>query len=115
MEIETTDIFVGEIPQSGICEVDIPELKKVWDFNFSISVSFGIYTLMRFNPKSTNFTKTELKATISKEQARQIVNELSLQFIKCTTVTNINAGTYRWHGSLLVGEVTPGTFIEEGK
>ena len=96
--------FITRFNDGGICEIDIEMLKKQWDFNYSISARPDIndeygykYTLARYSCEADNFTHSDMKIEISKEDAHQIVRELHLQFVRNSCMRG--AGTYRWHGS----------------
>lgn len=72
------DQIIKDFKETGPCEIDIDEAVKIWDKDWLISQWRNDYTLCHQNLKSDNFTKTDFKVTITKEQAHQLIDKLDL-------------------------------------
>ncbi|HYE68383.1 MAG TPA: hypothetical protein VEA58_07205 [Anaerovoracaceae bacterium] len=70
--------IVTKFEETGECEVCVPLVVRLWDETFSISQWKDEYRLVHYNRDSENFTRTDLKVTISKRQAKEIIVELDL-------------------------------------
>ena len=66
---------------TGECIVNIPELIKVWDDQYTILKYHEMYSLIRYR-KGANNGSTTLKVQIPKEQALKIIKSLKLGEIK---------------------------------
>lgn len=84
---------------TGPCEIDIEELKSVWDKSWRISKWQDEYTLLHYNRNSENFTRIDFKVTISKEQANEIIQILELVEVKSDAFTS-GSTFLRKHDSL---------------
>ena len=73
-----TELLIRMFNPTGVCLIDEPAVIKKWNKNFSISQWKDEYTLLHFNRRATNFTKTDLKVKISKEQALGLITKLNL-------------------------------------
>jgi len=73
-----TAALIKMFSPTGICLIDEPAVIKKWNNNFVISQWKEEYTLIHHNSKATNFTKSDLKVKISKEQATTLIEKLNL-------------------------------------
>lgn len=68
---------------TGICQLDIEKVVKQWDKNtclFQSTTKSDYYELLHYNKKAQNFTKTDIKITISGDQAKELINQLDLVY-----------------------------------
>ena len=72
------DDIIIDFQMTGPCEISIEKTVEIWDKDWSISQWEEEYTLCHHNPKSDNFTMTDLKIRISKKQTHQLIGELDL-------------------------------------
>lgn len=63
---------------TGECEIDVKKVVKAWNDRFVISQWHDEFTLCRHAKNAGNFTKTNLKVRISKQQAKELIVELDL-------------------------------------
>lgn len=72
------DNIVTKFEIVGECDVNVAEVVKQWDEHWCISQWKDEYRLCHHNRNADNFTRTDLKITISKQQAKEIIVELDL-------------------------------------
>jgi hypothetical protein len=72
-----------EMPETGVCNLDIEKVKKLFDENCLIIRWYNEYRLHQFNEN-----ERILKANISKEDALRIITELDLEESKSELFQN---------------------------
>lgn len=77
--------IVTEYNMTGVCIIDVQKTCKMWNNQFGISRYHDKFTLF-INGKRKG--TTNLKVVISKEQATELITELSLVNIKDSTFRN---------------------------
>ncbi len=99
--------LITKFEQTGICEVDVDKVVKVWTDKFSISQYRHKFTLVK-NSKKDNCEKTEISA----EQANQIISRLNL--VPIQSCLFVNGKTYRTASNIL-SEIVRISKIQEEK
>lgn len=85
--------IIKQLNETGSCVVDIDALEKAWDHRFWLSQLNNEFRLVKYVRKGSE--KTEIKCTLSDEQAREIIARLKL---KQTQGNFISSSSWRKEG-----------------
>jgi hypothetical protein len=75
---KTMSKYLKRFNETGICIADVETVVADWDDSWFISQHHENYKLCRHDSEADNFTKTNFKCEISKQQAHEIIGRLNL-------------------------------------
>jgi len=70
--------LIHKYKETGICEIYVDKVVDVWDDDWGISQYHEEFKLCHNNPKADNFTRTDFKIVISKQQAHELIGKMNL-------------------------------------
>jgi len=86
--VEGRNKLVTKYNLTGECEINVKLVAKKWNDRFWISQWHEEYTLCRHAKNASNFSKTNLKVRIPKQQAHELIGSLNLIDDKSTVFRN---------------------------
>jgi hypothetical protein len=82
------DSVVTDYQLTGECKISVENTIKLWDKHWCVSQWHEEYTLCHHNRNMDNFTRTDLKVRISKQQAHELIGRLNLIDERSPVFTN---------------------------